>query len=278
MLNSQLLRFKRIPSTKADYDNTCSILFNVLNKRGYSKRLLREFKSKVWNQYETPKSLTSQPDNKILPIIVPFNNIGTKLTFQWKQILRSNNLFKQFKLITAYSNSQNLQQKLVRASLVQQDTMRHQTDTHSTNSGSHRCTNIKCKACDYIVENNIIKSTHNNRTFKITDNINCKTNNIIYLITCKKCSKQYVGETGRPFSARINQHIACIRLKKPTPIGLHFNVADHSLKHFSIMGIEQIKEISNNSSIRRNKENTWQTILQTIYPLGINNLNLSLIK
>ena len=69
-----------------------------------------------------------------------------------------------------------------------------------------------------------------------------------------------------------------MRLKKQTPIGLHFNLADHSLKHLAIMGIEQLNSNSNTCSARRNKETTWQTILQTNHPFGINNLNTHLLQ
>ena len=278
VLKSQLLRFKRISSTKEDYDNTCSILFNVLNKRGYSKRMLRQFKLEVWRQGDTLEPNKNHSDEKVLPIIVPYNNIGIKLARHWKNLLKNNDLFKQFKLITAYCNSHNLKQKLVRASLVQPLITRQPTGARVIISGSHRCTNIKCKACNYISETSIIKSTHNNRTFKLTDNINCKTCNIIYLITCKKCFKQYVGETGRSLADRINQHISCIRLKKETPIGLHFNQSDHSIRHFSIMGIDKMMETSDALLKRRNKENTWQTILQTTHPSGINNFNSNLLE
>ena len=278
VLNSQLLRFKRLSSTKADYDNTCNVLFRTLNKRGYSKRMLRQYKSNIWKQNETDKSKHDHLDELILPIIVPFNNIGTKLAYQWKKILGCDKIFNNFKFITAYCNSENLQQKLVHASLIQQDTTRHNAQTYIKITGSHRCTNIQCKACNYITESNIIRSTQNNRTFNITDNITCKTHNIIYLITCKKCSKQYVGETGRSFAHRINQHISCIRLRRDTPIGLHFNIADHSIKHFSIMGINKCTESFNNIAARRNKENTWQTLLQTNYPSGFNNLNRSRLQ
>ena len=276
VLKSQLLRFKRISSTKEDYNNTCNILFKVLSKRGYSKRLLREYKCTVWRQDDVRK--LNKSSDKILPIVVPYNNIGSKLAYLWKNILGNDNLFKQHKLITAYCNSHNLHQKLVRASLTSSIITPTTVSKASYTSGNSRCTNIKCKSCNYITEGNTIMSTHNKRIFKIAYNINCKTSNIIYLVTCKKCKKQYVGETGRSFSDRINQHISCIRLKKQTPIGLHFNSADHTMKHFSIMGIEKLKDNSNSCTARRNKENTWQTLLQTNYPLGINNLNSNLLR
>jgi len=46
--------------------------------------------------------------------------------------------------------------------------------------------------------------------------------------------------------------------------------AGRGLKHFTILAIEQFEE--NSKSIRHMKESTWQHLLQTAHPLGINNL------
>ena len=48
------------------------------------------------------------------------------------------------------------------------------------------------------------------------------------------------------------------------------NQAGHGLKLFTILAIEQFEE--NSKSIRHMKESTWQRLLQTAHPLGINNL------
>ena len=48
------------------------------------------------------------------------------------------------------------------------------------------------------------------------------------------------------------------------------NKAGHGLKHTTILAIEQFEE--NFKSIRHTKESTWQHLLQTAHPLGINNL------
>jgi len=50
---SQLIRFKRISSSKADYDEASSTLIKVLIVRGYNKRALRRLKSEVWRHYDT---------------------------------------------------------------------------------------------------------------------------------------------------------------------------------------------------------------------------------
>ena len=81
------------------------------------------------------------------------------------------------------------------------------------------------------------------------------------------------GETGRPFADRINNHLSCIRtFKTSSPIGLHFNHAQHSIQDFSIMAIEQFRDHPNCTKERQSKEKTWQNILQTAHPLGLNNL------
>jgi len=48
------------------------------------------------------------------------------------------------------------------------------------------------------------------------------------------------------------------------------NKAGHGLKHFTILVIELFEE--NFKSIHHMKESTWQHLLQTAHPLGINNL------
>ncbi|GFS10699.1 hypothetical protein ElyMa_003067600 [Elysia marginata] len=41
----------------------------------------------------------------------------------------------------------------------------------------------------------VFKSSTNGRVFNITLNLSCHSHNIIYLIPCTKCSKQYIGKT-----------------------------------------------------------------------------------
>jgi len=48
------------------------------------------------------------------------------------------------------------------------------------------------------------------------------------------------------------------------------NEAGHGLKHFTILAIDQFEE--NSKSICHMKESTWQHLLQTAHPLGINSL------
>ena len=43
------------------------------------------------------------------------------------------------------------------------------------------------------------------------EHLDCKSKNIVYLVSCKLCSIQYVGETQREFGVRMREHWDKIR-------------------------------------------------------------------
>lgn len=274
VLKSQFIRFRRISTTRADYDEASNILMQALALRSYSKRLMRRLKSEVWNNYTSDPIPRAKSKDPILPIVVPYNQIGTQLARKWRSQIAGSTTFANHKLITAYTVGKNLRASLVRATIP---TSGHNapttrpTATFSNKNECKQCTNTRCKACNYVHDARVFKSTHNGKTFQVRGQINCKSHNLVYLITCRLCSAQYVGETSRTLGERITDHTSAIRLKKPTPVGLHFNGPGHTLQHFSVTGIEKFPD--NCAALtRKTKESVWQTLLQTAFPLGINNL------
>lgn len=277
VLKSQFLRFKRISSSRADYDEACHTLCTSLANRKYSKSMMRKMKRDIWSLDDvTPKN--NDNSNSILPIVLPYNHIGTELAHQWKNCIKENNILGEYKLITAYTNGKNLYKHLISSSFSNPDpTMQRVTQpnlnsTAEPNKGCRQCTNTKCKSCNYIVTSCKFTSSVNRKTFNVIGNVNCKSCNVVYLVTCKKCRQQYVGETARPLGDRINDHLSCIRLRKSTPIGLHFTSAGHRISDFSIIAIEKFEPGPRAQEERKMKEATWQHLLQTAHPLGINNL------
>ena len=288
VLKSQLLRFKRISSSYADYSLACGILFDALRQRGYGNSLLRRMKREIWR---TEQSIGQKNDNRpILPIIVPFNEIGTKLAREWRSAISANKIFNDnFRAITAYCNASNLRSMLVRSYLPNLHAANGDgiiTDRPNTNTAAHtglpgctRCGSSRCRACNYLTVANSFRSSVNRKTYPIKQSLTCTSSNVVYLITCCHCSKQYVGETGGPLRDRINNHLSCIRLRKPTAIGLHFNTVGHSVSHLSILPIEQLDDSAHDSTyVRRTKETTWQNLLQTAHPMGLNNLTAKLLQ
>ncbi len=69
---------------------------------------------------------------------------------------------------------------------------------------------------------------------------NCQSNNLIYLISCKKCLAQYVGETHRTLGERIYEHLYSIRKNHDTPVAEHFNSPGHSTQDVEVEVISYV--------------------------------------
>ena len=275
ILKSQLTRFKRISTTKEDYNDSCRILFNVLKHRGYKKSLFRKVKATVWHTDQSLNRNSDHHSNQIWPIINLYDSTGTKLAPQFRNRIKSLNCARDKRLILAFKKHRNLRQILTSSRF---DDIHCERDLGNCKIGITRCPDTKCKACNYITESTNVTSSTNKRTYKLNSKFSCRSRNLIYLITCKKCHKQYVGETGRTLKQRITDHISCIRLHKDTPIGLHFNLPGHDTKDLSIIPIEQLYDNSDSVAFRRMKESAWQRALQTLHPLGLNAVNRNNIR
>lgn len=86
ILKSQILRFKRLSSFQTDFDNSCNILFTVLGRRGYNRRLMRKMKHDIWfgfnNRYHSTnkynRNSTLSPPKPIIHIVIPYSTIATQ--------------------------------------------------------------------------------------------------------------------------------------------------------------------------------------------------------
>ena len=62
-------------------------------------------------------------------------------------------------------------------------------------AGSCKCYGKRCEVCDNVKETSTFTSIATQNTYKINHQFNCSENCLVYLITCYKCFKQYVGQT-----------------------------------------------------------------------------------
>ena len=132
--------------------------------------------------------------------------------------------------MVAYRRNKNLSDKLVTAKLKKLD----QTPRGLPEIPKpiiHRCMSKQfyCNICpnkDMSIE---YKSTHTGRSYTGVLPYKCGTRNVVYLITCRKCGKQYVGQTYRTYRERIQEHLGYIRRKRmETATGKHFNLPGHT--------------------------------------------------
>ena len=60
------------------------------------------------------------------------------------------------------------------------------------------CLNPEVKGVKFVIQlllEIVFKSSACGRTFRINHHFNCDSLGVVYLITCMKCDKQYVGST-----------------------------------------------------------------------------------
>ena len=88
-------------------------------------------------------------------------------------------------------------------------------------------------------ENSHFKSSQDDRSYSINYNHNCNSINVVYLITCKNCSLQYVGLLQLQ---RFSNHKS--RIRKNEMLGRAKKVADDLLyRHFCSGGYSGLSEV-----------------------------------
>ena len=285
VLKSQLLRFKRISSSWADYVVTAKILFHSLTSRGYSWSLMWNMLKDVWfNETDKQTKISAEPDknsNKgLLPIIMPYDNAGLRLVKNYRQILQGNSFFDKFRIINSYQNHDNLYKMLIRSELRPQEAestlvvQQPRPFNTAPSDGFILCNNIRCVTCTnhVTVSSREFASTAYGTKHSVEGTISCKTKSIVYLITCDLCRTQYVGETGNDLASRLANHRSDIKHKKNTAIAIHFNSHQGPTNAYTLRAIAIEKISSSNPSIafRKKRELYWQNTLGTQYPLGLN--------
>ena len=136
--------------------------------------------------------------------------------------------------------------------------------------GFVRCKNNSCKVCPYVVNSKNINSTTNNFQHKITGEFTCNTKGVIYILTCDKCNKQYVGQTIRRFSDRVKEHMTSVE-KKDKTMGTHYLLPHHSKAYFRAQIIEKVSPCT--PLYLTEREDFWIRTLDTKTPKGINIYN-----
>ena len=103
-----------------------------------------------------------------------------------------------------------------------------------------------------------------------------KTFNVIYLIQCRLCNLQYIGETKRRLKDRFNEHRRPILNPTGnyihTAVSEHFLTSNHSDNHMLLLPIEKLK--NGRDSFRKNVKPTLTIKLRTIEPLRWASINV----
>ena len=264
---SLALRLKRICSDSDTFESRARELTDHLCKGGYQKQAI-SFAIERARQKKTKDLLFYRPksDSSVLPFVLTYHpdlpKVRNKINKHWTIIESSSTLSEVFteRATMAYRRPKSLRNPLVRAKL--------KPDMHDDEPlGETRpCGKAKCKTCKMITPTQIPKSAYG-ATIKLRCNTSCKTTNVVYLITCTKFGKQYVGETGNHVNQWMNGHRDVWKHKRleRSPVAEHLFSPEHDfLNHAALCYLDHNLEWTDRT--RKARESYWIRRLNTLRP------------
>ena len=280
---SQTLRIRRICSDPDTTEENITKLKQYLTKRKYNAKTIEtstkkaqttprsqllHYNKRKKNENRTPFVMTYHPNLKNMSKIIQEN----MHILHESQITKD--IFPEPPLIS-FRRCRSLKDLLVSSRVNPQNANQpvNIPDKPQTETGSNKCNAKKCCVCPYMQNTKHFSSTSTGQKYYIPQHINCKSSWVIYLITCKKCQKQYIGKTTTTLYTRFNNTRSDIRKyntnkRKEIPIAAHFNLSQHKMEDMTLTGIEQIRNRSDHNI--RKRESYWIALLKTLHPHGIN--------
>lgn len=272
IIKSQIIRFYRISSKESDLQDSISVLFRSLRKRGYSSRFLRAIKSStlaglnsnIMNigevSNESGRNLTQNQVqlgelNSLMPLVTTYSRsylpLHHQLKTNFKKYTSGLTHFQNCRVISAHRRNKNLRDMLVRAKLPEQ--------IRRTRSAKLNHWAFKPRRFVY--------NPHGKIGAPILQRMTLNMRNIIYCISCEKCRLLDVSEKSQTLLERLKQHIYSIeRDRLGTPLVLHFQI--HTLQYLSITGLQTCATWTEGQ--RKRYERIWISRLRTQHPQGLN--------
>lgn len=247
LIKSQLLRFHRICTRLQDFRSAVKVLFHSLSTRGYCRTFLRK-QHKVFLKTKVISVTVG------LPFVATYSPSTVKMVGaskrRFNQYTTGTEILQNHNIIPAFRRNKNIRDLLVRAKI------KPLTNLTSRRQGDH----FKHL---YWFTSHTTKEVFQNLTVGKLSSKNC-----VYLVTCKQCGLQYVGETGNSISTRFSQHKYNVTKEKKTQTPF--------VKHFIAHGWESVTttviQCNSGWSItqRKSAERVWISRLDTKQPSGLN--------
>lgn len=251
-------RICTIVSDKSIREERLSELQLYLLKQNYPTHLIEEAISKSsqipQNELRQPKTKNKCENN--IPFVIthnPRNSNILKTARDFFPILQQSEKMKTLirpqDIINSRRQPPNLKKLLCRA--------------HFTSDGNEcqvtKCGDPRCGTCAHL-QTGTIFYFQNNKSFKVNANMNCKSKNLLYCMTCSSCGKQYIGQTGNKLSDRVRVHKQQIRDPsiRNTNCSTHFDTCCNG--KFSIFPFYKVT--CENEYIRKAKEDFFINIFK----------------
>lgn len=222
-----------------------------LAKQGYPEGLIKDSINKVKCIPQKDLRITKHKidtENDILTIVTTFNPHHPNSIHTVKNNLhiieRSSTmkrLLSKTDIINSRKQPKNLKRLLTTSKFEKNTTLPQIT----------KCGDKRCKLCSILIEGTHI-ILNNSEKFTVKQNMNCKTQNLVYMIICDGCKNTYIGETEQQLNQRINLHRS--QIKNPNnrtiPLSKHLHQCGKGV--FKVFPL--LKLFSRDQTLRRIKE------------------------
>ena len=277
LIKGELLRARRICTKDQDFKISAQKMKSYFQERGFrgeevDKKI--EEVSKITR--DEALEYKKREENKCVPFVLTFHprlrQLGSKLQKHFHLLQTSDRLKKAFPEapMVAFRRQQNLKDLLVHTASKgdenepEQDTVR-------------RCHAPRCKCCQHVQESNDFEI--NGKKHQVRRGGDCKSDNLIYGIRCRKCQTWYIGESSLKLRDRVNGHRASIkRIQKGETLNAqmtdtgaadHFSKKDHDFERDAEFHILEKGDWSETSD-RKSRESFFICKFGTVEPNGMN--------
>ena len=287
----ECVRYVRSNTTKENYNRMVQLFETRLHVRGYPPSFTKKAIALISYDNRQKYLQQAKPEKAIVRRPPLFKCIAPPQFHQLKQII-----LKNYSQVQNYVNNprfialrnRTLHQELVRAKINPTDDqivdlaiIFGSPNSNHTTAGTlpqlhfrerlvKRCNHPRCSTCQHLQCQLTFTSTKTKISYPIRHHFTCKSSNLIYLITCTKCKKQYVGMTTKQLNTRVNHHRTSIFNKRRTYLHTHFNLPDHSISNLTIQAIDTTEQKVDMYNELRKLERYWIKTLKTFQPVGLN--------
>ena len=256
-------RIVRICSRPDDCQKRFVELKDLLLERGYNRNVVDAaiVRAQTLERSEALKKVVRvRGDVKRTKFIIQYDprlpNLSKILKENWQVMISEDQRLRpafEHPPMVCYKRPKNLKDILCRARLPPLRPIR------PPRSGFKRCSKGRCHLCPYtgIQPGEIlthVKIHHSGEVIEIKSPIDCQTEGVLYVISCKKCKKQYLGQSKRSAEKRMVDHLNTVRNNNSTntPVGVHFRSEQHSHADLTMIPVQRI--FSKNPHVRLARE------------------------
>ena len=189
----QALRLNRICSENAFFDSRYNELETWLKERGYSDKLVRGqiLKARKFSCSEVLNKRKRVGSNSRFVFSITYHPVLSKNVLSEIHLLLTpdrehGKVFENIPIV-GFRRAKSLKDILVRAKVA---------PIEKKKGSCRSCGGTRCEICKHVVTTETFISFSTKREYCIKpNNFNCRSNNVVYLFSCKACSKQYTGST-----------------------------------------------------------------------------------